>query len=104
MEEQFKEVESITGKKYILETDPDVEEEYYEMGWNDRKIYKMMKEQQADRFAEMQKEKTLIPFIKKHTHQWFLNMQEHIQNNGLAYRHEAEELEWNNLMEAVGLK
>ncbi|SEA41526.1 hypothetical protein SAMN05192529_11771 [Arachidicoccus rhizosphaerae] len=104
MEEKFKEVKSITDQKYILETNPAVEEEYYEMSWTGRQIYKLMQEQQPERFAEMQQSKTLIPFIEKHAHQWFLNMEDHIQKNGLAYRHEAEELEWNNLIEAVGLK
>jgi len=105
MNKEYKKVESINGQKYMMEPmDPDLDEGYYTMGWNGRKIYQLLKEQQPERFAEMQTDKTLIPFIEKHIHQWFLNMKEHAQNNGLQFRHEAEELEWNNLIEAVGLK
>jgi len=100
MKDQFKQVQSITGTRYFLATGEEMEERF-ELSWKGRMIYDLLKEQQPERFTEMQRDKTLLPFLQKITHQWFLNIKEHAQNQ--VARDVAEELEWQNLVEAAGL-
>lgn len=101
MENQFTKVESITGQRYVMIENEDTELRST-LSWKGRQIYTLIKEQQPERFKEMKQDKTLVPFLEKISHQWFLNMREH-QHNGMP-RDVAEEIEWKNLIEAAGLE